>query len=128
MSTFGIQPYLSPDTPPGASTLAEVVRALAKPITAAGLATEAELDVDTLKQRIDSALRDAHAVLVAPTLVGAWGRASRLADRAPGSGTERGLLGRDHEGHDATRFAACCAGCGRAEAEAPSPCARPATF
>jgi SAM-dependent methyltransferase len=76
VSTFGIQPYLSPDTPPGASLLAEVVRALAKPITAAGLATEAELEVDTLEERIDGALRDVHAVLVAPTLVGAWGRAS----------------------------------------------------
>ena len=75
MSTFGIQPYLSPDTPPGASLLAEVVRALAKPIVAAGLATEAELDVDTLRERIDAALRDAGAVLVAPTLVGAWGAA-----------------------------------------------------
>ena len=75
VSTFGIQPYLSPDTPPGAALLADVVRALAKPITAAGLATEAELEVDTLEQRIDRALRDAHAVLVAPTLVGAWGLA-----------------------------------------------------
>ena len=75
VTTFGIQPYLSPDTPPGASLLAEVVRALAKPITAAGLATEAELEVDTLEERIDGALRDAGAVLVAPTLVGAWGRA-----------------------------------------------------
>jgi SAM-dependent methyltransferase len=74
--TFGVQPYLSPDTPPGAGLLAGVVRALAKPITAAGLATEAELDVGTLEQRIDGALRDAGAVLLAPTLVGAWGRAT----------------------------------------------------
>jgi SAM-dependent methyltransferase len=73
--TFGIQPYLSPDTPPGARLLAEVVRALAKPITAAGLATEAELDIETLEERINGALRDAGAVLLAPTLVGAWGRA-----------------------------------------------------
>jgi hypothetical protein len=76
VTTFGIQPYLSPDTPPGAGMLAEIVRALAKPITAAGLTTEAELDLDTLEQRIDAALRDAGAVFVAPTLVGAWGRAS----------------------------------------------------
>lgn len=73
--TFGIQPYLSPDTPPGTGLLADVVRALAKPIVAAGLATEAELDVDTLEERINGALRDAGAVLVPPTLVGAWGRA-----------------------------------------------------
>ena len=59
--------------------------ALAKPITATGLATEAELEVDTLEERIDRALRDADAVLVAPTLVGAWGRASdeRPAGRGP---------------------------------------------
>jgi ubiquinone/menaquinone biosynthesis C-methylase UbiE len=75
VSTFGIQPYLSPDTPPGAGLLAEIVRALARPITAAGIATEAELDVDTLEERIDSGLRDAGAVFVPPTLVGAWGRA-----------------------------------------------------
>ena len=75
VTTFGIQPYLSPDAPPGVSLLADVVRALAKPIVAAGLTTEAELDVDTLEERIQAALRDAGAVLVAPTLVGAWGRA-----------------------------------------------------
>jgi SAM-dependent methyltransferase len=73
--TFGIQPYLSPDTPPGTSLLAEVVRALAKPIVAAGIATEVELSADTLEERIDGALRDAGAVLLPPTLVGAWGRA-----------------------------------------------------
>ncbi len=76
VKTFGIQPYLSPDTPPGARLLAEVVRALAKPIVAAGLATESELAVDTLAERIDGALRDAGAVLLPPTLVGAWGRAN----------------------------------------------------
>ncbi len=73
VTTFGHQPYLSPDTPPGAGLLAGVVRALEKPIVAAGLATDAELDLDTLEERIDGALRDAGAVLVAPTLVGAWG-------------------------------------------------------
>ena len=73
--TLGIQRYLTPDTPPGAGLLAQVVHALAKPITAAGLAMEAELEADTLEERIDGALRDADAVLVAPTLVGAWGRA-----------------------------------------------------
>ena len=73
--TFGIQPYISPDAPPGVGLLADIVRALAKPIVAAGIATDAELAVDTLDERIAGAMRDAGAVIVAPTLVGAWGRA-----------------------------------------------------
>jgi SAM-dependent methyltransferase len=82
--TFGIQPYLSPDTPPGAGLLADVVRALAKPMIAAGLVTEAELDIDTLERRIDGELEDAGAVLLAPTLVGAWGRGTSGAMRDGG--------------------------------------------
>jgi hypothetical protein len=39
-----------------------------------GLATEAELDVDTLAERAADSLRSAGAVLVPPILAGAWGR------------------------------------------------------
>ena len=54
--------------------LSGVVRSLAPVIVARGLATEAELDLDTLATRAAESLQANGAVLVPPVLAGAWGR------------------------------------------------------
>jgi SAM-dependent methyltransferase len=66
--------YVSADDPVGPAMLSDVVRSLAPVIVQHGLATEAELDLDTLPGRIADSLRSAGAVLVPPVLAGAWGR------------------------------------------------------
>ena len=71
---FGIQPYVVKGSPIGPTMVAGVVRTLAPAIVAHGLATDDELDLDTLADRIAVALDAAGCVLVPPTLVGAWGR------------------------------------------------------
>lgn len=66
--------YLAHDDPLGPEMLAGVVRSLAPVMIKQGLATEAELDLDTLSTRVADALRARSSVLVPPILVGAWGR------------------------------------------------------
>jgi ubiquinone/menaquinone biosynthesis C-methylase UbiE len=74
VSTFGVQAYLSPRDSSGPRFLAGIVRSLAPAIIAHGLATGDELDLATLEERIAEAVRGAGAVILPPTLVGAWGR------------------------------------------------------
>jgi hypothetical protein len=76
VTTFGIQAYLPPGDPAAAALLAGVVRSLAKEITTRGIATAEQLGLDTLEQRLADELRHAQAVLLPPTVVGAWGRRS----------------------------------------------------
>lgn len=71
---FGIEPYVAADSPIGPVMMSGVIRTLAPAIVGHGLATEAELDVDTLTERIAAALEASGAVLVPPVLAGAWGR------------------------------------------------------
>ena len=72
MSSKGIQTYIAPGDPIGPRLLAGVVRTLADATGGAGLPQELELE--TLEQRLGEALLEADAVLLMPTLVGAWGR------------------------------------------------------
>ena len=58
----------------GYRTIAEVVRTLIPVIEKAGLATAAEIDIDTLEERMRSAVVSASAVLISPPFVGAWAR------------------------------------------------------
>jgi SAM-dependent methyltransferase len=74
VETLGVQTYFAPDDPTGPAFLAGVARALAGPIVAAGIATEDELGLATLQQRIADELQSANAVLLLPDVVGAWGR------------------------------------------------------
>jgi hypothetical protein len=74
VTTFGVQDYLQPGDPTGPGLLAGVVRSLADVITKHGIATAEQLDVTTLDRRIADELRREHAVLLPPTVVGAWGR------------------------------------------------------
>jgi protein-L-isoaspartate O-methyltransferase len=71
---FGVQGYLAPDDPAGPALVAGVVSSMSRAIVAAGIATEAELDLPTLQERIGDELRRARAVFLPPTVVGAWGR------------------------------------------------------
>jgi len=43
-------------------------------MSAAGIATAAELDIDTLHERLAAELQAAGSVLLPPALVAAWGR------------------------------------------------------
>ena len=73
MTTFGIQAYLPPNDPAGAALLTSIVRSLAPAIIGHGIATAEQLGVATLEQRLAVAAREADAVIVLPTVVGAWG-------------------------------------------------------
>ena len=74
VKTFGVQAYIPPRDPTGAALLAGVVRSLAGEITRRGIATAEELDIDTLERRIADEILRNDAVLLPPTVVGAWGR------------------------------------------------------
>jgi cyclopropane fatty-acyl-phospholipid synthase-like methyltransferase len=74
VTSFGVQDYLGPDDPRGPALLAGVVRSLRGQIVAAGIASEAELDLDTLQQRLAQELATADAVMLPPAVAGAWGR------------------------------------------------------
>ena len=74
VTTFGVQTYLAPDDPNGPVWVTGLVSSLASRIIGAGIATETDLDLDTLRQRVAQALGAGDAVFLPPTLVGAWGR------------------------------------------------------
>jgi hypothetical protein len=74
--TIGVQGYIAPDDPRGPAMLAGVVRSLAPQMVAAGIATAAELGLDTLQERLAAAIQGSRAVMLPPALVGAWGRLS----------------------------------------------------
>jgi SAM-dependent methyltransferase len=71
---FGVVAYLAPDDPSGPRFIAGVTRSLLPVITAAGIATEEEIGLDTLEERIAEEMRSTDAVFMPPTVVGAWGR------------------------------------------------------
>jgi ubiquinone/menaquinone biosynthesis C-methylase UbiE len=72
--SIGMQGYIAPDDQRGAAMLAGVVRSLAPQMAAAGIATIAELGLETLQDRLAAAFRTTRSVLLPPTLVGAWGQ------------------------------------------------------
>jgi ubiquinone/menaquinone biosynthesis C-methylase UbiE len=77
VATHGVQAYLQPHDPSGAALVAGVVRSLAPVILARGIATSEQLQLDTLQSRLMAEIRDAGAVVLPPTVVGAWGRSAR---------------------------------------------------
>jgi SAM-dependent methyltransferase len=70
---IGIQPHFGPHDPDGPAILAGIVRAALPLIERVGVATAAEVDADTLQQRLADELAAAGAVFAHPTLIGAWG-------------------------------------------------------
>jgi len=73
VTTFGIQSYLAPDDPAGPALVSGVVRTLAPTIASAGIATESDIELTTLHDRLAYAIRAADAVLLPPDVVVAWG-------------------------------------------------------
>jgi len=71
---LGLQTYFGHEDRRGARLGAETVRTLLPVIVASGLATEQEIGIDTLEQRLFEALASVEGILRIPTLVGAWGR------------------------------------------------------
>jgi SAM-dependent methyltransferase len=84
VTTLGVQSYFAPDDPTGSAVLAATVRSLGPAIVGAGVASEADLGLDTLQQRVAEALIAADAVLLTPTAVGAWGTAPAGPPLSPG--------------------------------------------
>ncbi|WP_243061084.1 methyltransferase domain-containing protein [Nocardioides sp. SR21] len=74
IGALAITQYLPPDSPVGPGLLSGVVRSLAPRMVALGLATEAELDLGTLPDRISAALQRSGSFFVPPTLAASWGR------------------------------------------------------
>jgi ubiquinone/menaquinone biosynthesis C-methylase UbiE len=74
VKSVGIQAYFPSRSPVGPAMLAGIVRSLAGTILDHGIATAAQLDLPTLERRIGQELARADAVLLPPTVVGAWGR------------------------------------------------------
>jgi ubiquinone/menaquinone biosynthesis C-methylase UbiE len=73
VATFGIQAYLPPRDPSGPALFAGVTRSLAPAIIRHDIATAEQLDIASLERRIAEGVRNADAVILPPTVVGAWG-------------------------------------------------------
>ena len=73
VATMGVQAYCAPDDPRAAAMFTELARSMAPAIIGSGAATEDELGLDTLQDRLERAQAAADAVLLPPTLVAAWG-------------------------------------------------------
>lgn len=74
VQTIGAQGYFS-EADEGATRLSGIVRSLAPQIVAQGIASEEELGLASLEERIRQQVAAADAVVLPPGLVGAWGRA-----------------------------------------------------
>ena len=73
VSTFGLVPYLGPRDPTGPILCAGIIRSLAPRILSEGIATEAELGLDTLQERVAEQVAARDATMLTPAVVGAWG-------------------------------------------------------
>ena len=73
VETFGLQVYLRPDDPRGPALFAGVTRSLSHKMLSEGIATEEELGLATLEQRLSEDVAAARAVVLPPGVVGAWG-------------------------------------------------------
>jgi SAM-dependent methyltransferase len=72
--TLGLQVYWPPRSPHAVAYLVGVVRAMKDAIVNSGIATEEQLGLDTLEQRLGEAVLSANSVFSLPTVVGGWGR------------------------------------------------------
>ena len=71
--SLGAQVYFAPGDPAGPPFFAGIVRSLLPAIVGTGVATEQEVEVETLEQRLADAQQRSGAALCPPTLVGCWG-------------------------------------------------------
>lgn len=73
-SVVGLQGYLEPDDPVGPHMASGIIRTLLPVLVRTGIATEAEVGIDRLAERIADELMSNGAMFKPPTLVGAWAR------------------------------------------------------
>jgi ubiquinone/menaquinone biosynthesis C-methylase UbiE len=73
VTTFGVQTYIASHNPAGPGLIAGVVRSLAPLIIKHGIATAEQLDLATLERRIAEQAQETDAVILPPTVAGAWG-------------------------------------------------------
>lgn len=71
---LGIQGYFEPGDPAGPRMAASIVRTLLPVIEGTGVASAAEVDIETLEERITAQQTKHHSVIKPPTLVGTWAR------------------------------------------------------
>ncbi len=74
VTTFGIVRYLAPDDPTGPILCAGITRSLAPQILSEGIATEEEMGLDTLQERVAAEIAERGATMMPPAVVGAWGK------------------------------------------------------
>lgn len=74
VTVLGIQGYRPPGDRAGAALAAGTVRTLLPVFEKTGIATAAEIDLDTLEDRFVRDSADHDAIFKPPTLVGAWAR------------------------------------------------------
>jgi SAM-dependent methyltransferase len=72
LGMIGVQPHFGPDDPVAVALAEGVVRAAAPLIERAGIATAAEIGVETIAQRLRDELQQNSAVLAPGILLGAW--------------------------------------------------------
>ena len=75
VQTLGAQAYFPPESGHGPTMITGVVRSLAAQIVGQGIATEQELGLASLEERMRQQVTAANAVVLPPALVGAWSRA-----------------------------------------------------
>ncbi len=73
-TVVGLQGYRAPGDPAGPKLAAETVRTLLPAIEKTGIATAAEVDIDTLEARLAEESIRLGTTFKPPTLVGAWAR------------------------------------------------------
>jgi SAM-dependent methyltransferase len=74
VGSLGLQAYWPPEARHAAAYAVGVVRAMKDAIVASGAATEDEMGLDTLADRLGDAMQSANAVFTMPTVVAGWGR------------------------------------------------------
>ncbi|HWM04682.1 MAG TPA: class I SAM-dependent methyltransferase [Actinophytocola sp.] len=73
-TVLGVQEYRQPDNRDGPRMASGILRTLLPVLERTGIATAAEVDVDTIEDRLALDCVDHDAIFRLPTLVGAWAR------------------------------------------------------
>lgn len=71
-SILGFQSYLAPGDPAGGRMMADVVKTLLPVIVSSNLASQDEIDIDTLAERVTALHASSGSLLKPPALVGCW--------------------------------------------------------
>jgi SAM-dependent methyltransferase len=75
VAMMGVQPHFGPDDPDGPAILAGIIRTMVPLMERSGVATAAEVEADTLQERLSNDLRTSASVFAHPMLISAWATA-----------------------------------------------------